>query len=317
MSKHRLTSIRSIEREWKRLIDWPIDQSNLLVYATSCARQFLTPDQFRSVIVLLDIDQYEAELPSDFSLVCQAAYTMWPEKKHYIKQVSQWTQKSFEDCKLTMDLTCPNCTDEDVYLEIPVDEMYRQANPQVLSYMNHYHNHGGITDYGTRCFYHPEFYLMRPKSGWFANLDYHIKDCINKNIQCPVSYEIVDGKKIVVNFRKGRVLLSYLAWPVDEDGLLLIPDVDVVWEAMIYYIAERESFAQYMIDPVSPKERRWANMVSKRAEFIGRARMRLRIPDPDQYDMMVTNHWQKVVPYYNYWENSNLFQTDAHRLPKF
>lgn len=323
MSKAKLTSIRAVEREWKRLIDWPIDQANLLYYATSAARRYMIPDTFRSFIALLDIDQYEAALPGDFSLMCQAAYKRDPDKPCYIKQVSQWTQDNLcNDCELEINLKCPVCSEVDCdcnepILEIPVDQMYLQANPQIHSYMKHYHDHGGITDYGTRCYYHPEFYLMRPRAGWFANMEYHIKDCIHKNIQCPVSYEIVDGEKLVVNFKKGQVLISYLGVPVDDEGLLLVPDIEEGWEAIVYFIAERESFSEYMVDSSQRNERRWQNMVLKRAEFINRARMRLRVPDPDDYERLVSNHWHKVIPYYNYWENSNLFKNDTHAHPAF
>jgi hypothetical protein len=318
--KTKLVSLRALEREWKKLVDWDIDPANIWAYGTSATKLIIQPDQFRSKIALLDIENYQADLAPNFAYAAQVAYNIRPQKPCQIKQVSQWTQKALDGCELEINLKCPRCHKGECecggeVMEIPVDEMYRQANPQTLSYLKHYYRHGGITDYGTSCFYHPEFVLMRPKAGHFHNLDYHIKDCVNRNTQCEMAYEIVDGEKIRVNFPTGQILISYLEYPSDEEGLIMIPDVEEVWEALVYYIAEREAFSVYYTDPQLKFRQRWEAMVQMRATKIGAARMRLKIPDPDEWDKITTNHWYKVVPYYNAFENSNKFQNDTFHYP--
>lgn len=320
--KTKLTSIKALEREWKRLIDWDIDPAQILAYGTSGVKKIIQPDQFRSKIQLLEVCNYQADLDPNLAYIAQAAYNVKPTRPCQIKEVSQWTQKAFDGCELEINVTCPKCGGSECscggdVIEIPVDEMYRQANPQSLSYMNHYHSHGGITDYGTSCFYHPHFVLMKPKSGYFHNMDYHVNNCINfdASINCEVAYEIVDGEKIRVNFEEGQVLVSYLAYPHDDDGLIMVPDVEEVWEALVYIIAEREAFSQYFVDPQQNKRIRYQLMVEKRAQKIGEARMRLKIPDPDEWDRITTNHWNKIVPYSNFWENSNNRQHDTFHHP--
>jgi hypothetical protein len=319
--KTKLVSLKAIDREWKRLIDWDVDDADLLAMGTSAVKKVITPEQFRSPITLINIENYRGDLPEDLAFIAQAAYNIKPESPCTIKQISQWTQKGFNDCDIEINLKCHKCGSascdcNDHILEIPMDELEKMANPQVHSYMKHYYSHGGITKYGHKSFYHEQFALMKYKTGYFHNLDYHITNCINLNVDCDVAYQIKDGKEIVTNFKKGQVLLSYLAYPTDKDGIILVPDVEEVWEAIIYYIAERIAFSEYFVDPSQKNTGRWERMDLKRAQTIGRARMRLRIPDSDQWDSLITNHWYKIVPYVNQWENSNKLQGDQFHHPR-
>ena len=320
--KTKLVSLKAVDREWKRLIDWDVDPANLLAFGTDAVKKVVSTYQFRCKIALLTVENYKAlEFPDDFGFMCQAAYNEKPDKPCLIKEVAQWTQKAFDGCDLEINLKCPkcqkvDCSCESMILEIPMDEMYKQANPQVHSYMNHYYNHGGIGDYGTKCYYHPQFTLMKAKTGYFDNINYHINSCINLNTDCDKAYEIKDGEDLIVNFKKGQVLISYLAWPYDDEGLIMVPDVPEVWEAIVYYIAERIAFSEFFVDPEQKNRIRWQLMVEQRAKKIGEARMRLRVPDPDDWESIVHNIWYKVMPYANLMENSYRTQGDQFHYPR-
>lgn len=53
---------------------------------------------------------------------------------------------------------------------------------------------------------------------------------------CTYEYTISPSGVITTNFAEGSILLSYMAHPVDEEGDLLIPDDEVVKEAIVQYV---------------------------------------------------------------------------------
>ena len=66
----------------------------------------------------------------------------------------------------------------------------------------------------------------------------HCTGCVNENTQYEETY-IVDCDYIKTSFASGKICLSYMAFPTDEDCYPLVPDDISFKEAMFWYIYKK------------------------------------------------------------------------------
>ncbi len=307
-------SSKAAVREYLRLSGHKgdLDKSDILAWANDAVSRIITDEQFIHKIIILDVFEFKTQLPTDFSSVVQAAYLFTQENSCELKkEVSKFTDIQL-GCKLDIEISCPKCKQKDCKcgsceLYIDVDRLWRSAHPEYqTAYMKHFFDYGG-TDNKTSV-YSDRFQLMRPSTTSFFNYDYHIKGCINFNVDSNVEY-LISHPNILVNFKEGKVLLSYLAKRIDEEGYLMIPDEPVAIEAITWYIQEKMLYRAYMEDFSQAKRMAWEAAMQLRERYIARAMSQLQMPDADMWRAFVKRFIHRVLPNYNY-------EDDFYRTPE-
>jgi hypothetical protein len=66
----------------------------------------------------------------------------------------------------------------------------------------------------------------------------HCDDCVNANIRYKDTY-IIDCDHIKTSFSEGKVCISYMAFPVDDECFPMVPDDISYREAMFWYIYKK------------------------------------------------------------------------------
>ena len=122
----------------------------------------------------------------------------------------------------------------------------------------------------------------------------HCVGCINENISYEDTY-IIDCDYIKTSFASGKICLSYMAFPIDEDCYPLVPDDISFSEAMFWYIYKKillskPDFKQNGID-YSFAEQQWKY-------YCTQARNAANYPDIDRYESYM-NQWVRMIPNIN------------------
>ena len=139
----------------------------------------------------------------------------------------------------------------------------------------------------------------------------HCEGCVNENAQCEDTY-IVDNDYIKTSFETGKICLSYMAFPTDEDCFPLVPDDISYSEALFWYIYKKillskPDFKNNGINYVTA-EQQWKY-------YCTQARNAANFPDIDRYESYM-NQWVRMIPNINRhdmgFEELNL-REDLHR----
>ena len=122
----------------------------------------------------------------------------------------------------------------------------------------------------------------------------HCTGCVNENIQYEDTY-IIDCDYIKTSFVSGKICLSYMAFPTDENCYPLIPDDISFKEAMFWYIYKKlllfnPMFKKNGID-YSFAEQQWL-------KYCTQARNAANFPDIDRYESFM-NQWVRLIPNIN------------------
>jgi hypothetical protein len=122
----------------------------------------------------------------------------------------------------------------------------------------------------------------------------HCEGCVNENIQYEETY-IVDCGYIKTSFDSGKICLSYMAFPIDDDCYPLVPDDISYKEAMFWYIYKKillsaPDFKNNGID-YSFAEQQWKY-------YCTQARNAANYPDIDRAESFM-NQWVRLIPNIN------------------
>jgi len=80
---------------------------------------------------------------------------------------------------------------------------------------------------------------------------YHVSD-LDCRMCSDLTYTI-NNNYIFTSFKKGKVALSYLAVPTDEEGLPIIPDSETVINYVVWYVALKYSFQLWSMGKIADK----------------------------------------------------------------
>ena len=119
----------------------------------------------------------------------------------------------------------------------------------------------------------------------------HCEGCVNENMQYEDTY-IVDNDYIKTSFESGKICLSYMAFPTDDDCYPLVPDDISFKEAMFWYVYKKillsnPTFKNNGID-YGTAENQWKY-------YCTQARNAANYPDIDKYESYL-NQWVRLVP---------------------
>ena len=122
----------------------------------------------------------------------------------------------------------------------------------------------------------------------------HCDDCVNENIMYEDTY-IVDCDYIKTSFQSGKICVSYMAFPTDEDCYPLIPDDISFSEALFWYVYKkillsRPTFKNNGINYMAA-EQQWKY-------YCTQARNAANYPDIDRYESFM-NQWVRLIPNIN------------------
>ena len=125
----------------------------------------------------------------------------------------------------------------------------------------------------------------------------HCDNCVNENTRYEDTY-IVDCDYIKTSFESGKICISYMAFPTDEECYPLVPDDISYMEAMFWYI-----YKKLLISFVAPPEtkRNGINYTfadQKWKYYCTQARNAANFPDIDKYESFM-NQWVRMIPSIN------------------
>ena len=122
----------------------------------------------------------------------------------------------------------------------------------------------------------------------------HCDNCVNENINYEDTY-IVDNDYIKTSFQSGKICLSYMAFPTDEDCYPLVPDDISFKEALFWYVYKKIllSNPQFKYNGIdySFAEQQWKY-------YCTQARNAANYPDIDKYESYM-NQWVRMIPNIN------------------
>lgn len=275
-----------------------VDESLLKKWALGATKWILTDIQYEHKVILLNIENYKAKLPDDFMMVCEASYRYYRDDcstKERRDRIVQWVQGTYdEDCHLEINAICSkckktNCSCDTGAVVVDVDRIWEMAHPEI--YYRHYTKIGRF-GYG-KSVYNPKFNLLQYASNDFFGVGNHIPGCAC--LQCPECVETyrLNSPNIEVSFETGELLLAYLAVRTDENGDLMVPDHEDVFDAISNHLRHKWYLKLYTKSR-DDKDFRDANFFKQEREVsIGRARSALQIPSFVEF-----SNWLKKNRYY-------------------
>lgn len=98
------------------------------------------------------------------------------------------------------------------------------------------------------------------------------------------------------NFEKGKIQLSYIAIPTDEDGFPLIPDNISYKEAIEKYIVMKLNYGKFVTDSINPTT--WDRIVNDWHFYCAQARGKANMPNADKMES-IKNMWNRLKPQMN------------------
>tara|TARA_R100000700_G_C3176805_1_gene151806 strand:- start:1119 stop:2003 length:885 start_codon:yes stop_codon:yes gene_type:complete len=122
----------------------------------------------------------------------------------------------------------------------------------------------------------------------------HCDDCVNENTHYEETY-IVDCDYIKTSFETGKICISYMAFPTDEECFPLVPQDISYQEALFWYI-----YKQILLSTPRFKNNgidyNFAD--SKWKYYCTQARNAANYPDIDKYESYM-NQWVRMIPNIN------------------
>ena len=130
----------------------------------------------------------------------------------------------------------------------------------------------------------------------------HCDGCVNENIRYKDTY-IIDCDHIKTSFTTGKVCVSYMAFPVDEECYPMVPDDISYREAMFWYI-----YKKLLLSGTTGRNLKityeFAEMMWQ--QYCAQARNAANYPDIDKYESFM-NQWVRLVPDIN--AHNSFFET--------
>ena len=125
----------------------------------------------------------------------------------------------------------------------------------------------------------------------------HCTGCVNENIRYEDTY-IIDNDYIKTSFQSGKICVSYMAFPTDDDCYPLVPDDISYLEAMFWYV-----YKKMLLSFRTPTETKGNGINYQFAEqqwkyYCTQARNAANFPDIDKYESFM-NQWVRLIPSLN------------------
>lgn len=125
----------------------------------------------------------------------------------------------------------------------------------------------------------------------------HCDGCINENAAFEETY-IVDCDYIKTSFESGKICISYMAFPTDEDCYPLVPD-DISYKEALFWYIYKKLLLSLVSDPENKRNGIDYNFADNKWKYYcTQARNAANYPDIDRYESFM-NQWVRLVPSIN------------------
>lgn len=303
--------LESVLTDYLDLTDYSdrIDKARLKKWANVQLQKLPYVDHMLHKIKLLEVKNGKAERPSDLEMVIQVAFNEDETVRIKRKEVVEYTLGAFDGsgCEFKITKECPSCHQDSCSCDSPeiiidVDELIDRSHPEWrYQHMAHFYKVGGLgKGYGISSIYHPSFKIIGlGDKGSFNQAGLHITGCISlrKDLACQdCTKYTIEPNHIQVNKKDGQLLISYLAYDLDEDGYRKVPDVPEVFDALTWFLEERMSYLSW-------KKTRDRNDLldsqaaeAKKLMYMGIAREKLNTQDFASFQRDLGKFYAKILP---------------------
>ena len=118
------------------------------------------------------------------------------------------------------------------------------------------------------------------------------RDCEDLSCVQDPQYKI-NNNHIVTNLDTGDLVVSYLAYPTDPEGLPLVPDSQRYIQAMKAYVIERMGFKMFIQGKIDTN--RYQLLQQERGFYMSSARNKALTPSRDKMESL-KNMWTRLIP---------------------
>ena len=125
----------------------------------------------------------------------------------------------------------------------------------------------------------------------------HCEGCVNENTNYSETY-IVDNDYIKTSFVSGKICISYMAFPTDEDCYPLVPDDISYKEALFWYIYKKLLLSMATAPENNRNGINYTFADEKWKYYCTQARNEANFPDIDKYESFM-NQWVRLIPNIN------------------
>ena len=308
------------DREYER----DVEVNLIKKWVNDRARVLVTDQQLQPKMALLEVQDYRALLPEDYKWEVQVAFGRKENGCITKEQVVEWSLDTLDgtQCKFNVSLECPKCCERNCSCStasvtmVDVDVLWASSHPETMvSYMRHFVGFGGTTQRG-QGYKNPleHFSIIRPAQNNFFASEAFLTPCNGLGLDNRVEYSI-QHPNIITNIREGQILISYMGVALDNEGWMMIPDIPEVFEAIQYHIDAKLARRDYAKNKTSANRVYWQDMLSQTERITGRAKNKLQIPSAAEWQAVMLNHYNKLMPYWHRDANFNRFEGDRYRTP--
>lgn len=275
----------------------------------------ITPaDQMLHKIALVDVDNYNAELPCGFRFLSSVSGKVKQQgdedRMVLIEEVVEYiaTDECFNEVKIKMDNDYV-----DGAFEVEVDPSFLSRNPK-LHYLGN--KAGFLKSSGTLYdrskgieSYYKGFTFMEPLTDDYNSMERKT----GKERDEKPGYTIDNGF-IRFNFKEGQALISYFAFNLDDNGYMMVPNHPDVIDALTWTIEARSLYRNYRRTSEAKHLNLYNNALQQSQKYIAIARTKLRTPASDEWAAFLKNRWMQVAPLDKDWKaNGNKNTRDFYR----
>jgi hypothetical protein len=262
----KYTSIKSVLDDIYSMVpdvDW--NEEKMLEWVAKGYRKLNLPSKYVEKVAFIDVSNHQGALPTELKYINQMFYREGP---------STTTEEDLEEIAKITGIE----EDKPFYrLMVNADEFHQRIYE---------------SNYFTR-YYQP----LRRYDGHFG-FQPCTQDIPRTNCQHHYSYE---GDYIMTSFSTGCIMLSYLAYQKDCDGLDMIPDDEVLKDALFHFAMYRYWMSRSIMQEQGSMQRMryHQQMYTHNSK---RAAARLNMPDTDGWENL-KNLTQRLVPRSNFYDS--------------
>lgn len=216
------------------------DTYQILEWATEGYLSLGIQSEYKRSVAVLQVENHKALLPSNLHKIQSVAYM-------FNKTLTDTDVKSLCDALTEEEkINCgcySNKTNEviepDADPPATIPDNYYAPNQYNITKLKSQGILNNYTLWVSSSFYKNNFTFMRLSNRAWAQ-QFHSGDCPNLDcINCDYTYSINHNGEIVTEFNEGIICISYLAYPLDDSGLLMILDDPDVKKAISAYASAR------------------------------------------------------------------------------
>lgn len=284
---------------------------------------------------ILQVNNYKAKLPQNFVKLGIAAANPKKEepcnctdcecnekpkttsfKKTCNNEILEWHQSIYgKDCEIKIQAKCGRCDSMECGCDtkdliVYADTAWKQANPWFdrTGYSNtgEFGRAKNAMGKPNRKPQKPKFQRMNVTQNEFFRAEYYLGDCASVNCpDCQHSFQIQSCEYINVDFQEGEVLLAYKGEMLDEEGFMMIPNVEALHSAIFYFIESKVFWKKYRTNVINDQRTSQlalqafnvADAKFKEDISIARSEM-LEIPYVE-LKQFLEDHWFRRIPFYH------------------